>query len=180
MPWLASTFGFAYATMRALCRSYLPFLNLILKTHFTPIWLASSGKVYYKHIIVFSNSGSLLGVCVPFIINQTPAAGGDHCHGPQRAALSGLWGEPTPYVCMYVSMVCGMYVGMYWVRRESTQVHREGGTVISKGKKCSVCDHDGASSQGAGYVRWCSGASLSARRPVRFGLSPVVDQLDPV
>ena len=69
-------------------------------------------------------------VCVPFIINQTPAAGGDHCHGPQRAALSGLWaipstesgpqpllvtynlsslaltpGEPTPYVCMYVSMV---------------------------------------------------------------------------
>ena len=130
MPWLASTFGFAYATMRALCRSYLPFLNLILKTHFTPIWLASSGKVYYKHIIVFSNSGSLLGVCVPFIINQTPAAGGDHCHGPQRAALSGLWaipstesgpqpllvtynlsslaltpGEPTPYVCMYVSMV---------------------------------------------------------------------------
>ena len=22
------------------------------------------------------------GVCVPFIINQTPAAGGDHCHGP--------------------------------------------------------------------------------------------------
>ncbi len=79
---------------------------------------------------------------------------GNHCHGPQRAALSGLWaipstesgpqpllvtynlsslaltpGEPTPYVCMYVSMVCGMYVGMYWVRRESTQVHREGGTV---------------------------------------------------
>ena len=69
-------------------------------------------------------------VCVPFIINQTPAAGGDHCHGPQRAALSGLWaipstesgpqplldtynlsslaltpGEPTPYVCMYVRMV---------------------------------------------------------------------------
>jgi len=27
-------------------------------------------------------------VCVPFIINQTPAAGGDHCHGPQRAAHS--------------------------------------------------------------------------------------------
>jgi hypothetical protein len=76
-------------------------------------------------------------VCVPFIINQTPAAGRDHCHGPQRAALSGLWaipstesgaqpllvtynlsslaltpGEPTPYVCMYVSMVCGMYVGV--------------------------------------------------------------------
>ena len=98
-------------------------------------------------------------VCVPFIINQTPTAGGDHCHGPQRAALSGLWaipstesgpqpllvtynlsslaltpGEPTPYVCMYVSMVCGMYVGMYWVRRESTQVHREGGTVSSKGR----------------------------------------------
>ncbi len=24
-------------------------------------------------------------------------------------------GEPTPYVCRYVSMVCGMYVGMYWV-----------------------------------------------------------------
>ena len=21
-------------------------------------------------------------MCVPFIINQTPAAGGDHCHGP--------------------------------------------------------------------------------------------------
>jgi hypothetical protein len=125
-------------------------------------------------------------VCVPFIINQTPAARGDHCHGPQRAALSGLWaipstesgpqpllvtyilsslaltpGEPTPYVCMYVSMVCGMYVGMWWVRRESTQVHREGGTVSSKGKKCSVCDHDGASSQGASYVGGCSGASLS-------------------
>jgi len=99
------------------------------------------------------------GVCV-FI------TGGDHCHGPQRAALSGLWaipstgsdpqpllvtynlsyfaltpGEPTPYVCMYVSMVCGMYVGMCWVRRESTQVHREGGAVSSKGKTCYLlCD----------------------------------------
>ena len=77
-------------------------------------------------------------VCVPFIINQTPAAGGDHCHGPQRAALSGLWaipstesgpqpllvtynlsslaltpGEPTPYVCMYVSMV---HTHMWYVR----------------------------------------------------------------
>ena len=58
---------------------------------------------------------------------------------------------------MYVSMVCGMYVGMYWVWKESTQVHREGGTVSSKGKKCSVRDHDGASSQGAGSVRRCSG-----------------------
>ena len=67
-----------------------------------------------------------------------------------------------PYVCMYVSMVCGMYVGMYWVRRESTQVHREGGTVSSKGnEKCSVCDYDDTSSQGAVYVRRCSGASLS-------------------
>ena len=82
------------------------------------------------------------GVCVPFIINQTPAAGGDHCHGPQRAAqsaglraipstepgpqpllvtynLSSLAltpGEPTPYVCMYVSMVCGMYVCVYYCR----------------------------------------------------------------
>ena len=56
-------------------------------------------------------------------------------------------GEPTPYVCMYVSMVCGMYMGMYWVRRESTQVHREGGTVSSKGNgKCSVCNYDGTSS----------------------------------
>lgn len=79
-----------------------------------------------------------LTVCVPFIINQTPAAGGDHCHGPQRAALSGLWaipstesgpqpllvtynlsslaltpGEPTPYVCMYVSMV---HTHMWYVR----------------------------------------------------------------
>ena len=77
-------------------------------------------------------------VCVPFIINQTPAAGGDHCHGPQRAAFSGLWaipstesgpqpllvtynlsslaltpGEPTPYVCMYVSMV---HTHMWYVR----------------------------------------------------------------
>ena len=77
--------------------------------------------------------------------------GGDHCHGPQRDALSGLWaipstesgpqpllvtynlsplaltpGEPTPYVCMYV--------GMCWVRGESTQVHRQRGTVSSKGK----------------------------------------------
>jgi hypothetical protein len=34
-------------------------------------------------------------LCVPFIINQTPAAGGDHCHGPQRAALSGLWAIPS-------------------------------------------------------------------------------------
>ena len=50
-----------------------------------------------------------------------------------------------------------MYVGMCWVRRESTQVHREGGTVSSKGNKCSVCNHDGASSQGAGYVRGCGG-----------------------
>ncbi len=70
-------------------------------------------------------------------------------------------GEPTPYVCMYVSMVCGMYVSMCWVKRESTQVHREGGTVVSKGKKSSVCGHDGASSQGTSYVRGCSGASLS-------------------
>jgi hypothetical protein len=37
----------------------------------------------------------LMCVCVPFIINQTPAAGGDHCHGPQRAALSGLWAIPS-------------------------------------------------------------------------------------
>ena len=77
---------------------------------------------------------------------------------------------------MYVSMVCGMYVGMYWVRRESTQVHREGGTVSSKGNnKCSVCSHDGASSQGAGYVRGCGGPCY-----LRFRLSPVLDQLDPV
>ncbi len=78
-------------------------------------------------------------VCVPFIINQTPAAGGPlsrHTH------------------------TCGMYVGMCWVRGESTQVYREGGTVSSKGKKCSVCGDDGASSQGAGYVRGCSGALL--------------------
>ena len=64
--------------------------------------------------------------------------GGDHCHGPQRDALSGLWaipstesgpqppldtynlsslaltpGEPTPYVCMYVSMV---HTHMWYVR----------------------------------------------------------------
>ncbi len=50
-----------------------------------------------------------------------------------------------------------MYVGMCWVRRESTQVHREGGTVSSKGKTCSVRDHDGGGSQGAGSVRRCSG-----------------------
>jgi hypothetical protein len=88
-------------------------------------------------------------------------------------------GEPTPYVCMYVSMVCGMYVGMCWVRRESTQVHREGGKVSSKGKKCSVCDHDGASSQGAGYVRGCSGSFFfSTRVPLvqqgtRWGTSAI-------
>ena len=34
-------------------------------------------------------------MCVPFIINQTPAAGGEHCHGPQRTALSGLWAIPS-------------------------------------------------------------------------------------
>ena len=68
-----------------------------------------------------------------------------------------------------------MYVGMCWVRRESTQVHREGGTVSSKGNKCGVCNHDGASSQRAGYVGECGG-----RRYLRFGLSPVLDQLDPV
>ena len=69
-----------------------------------------------------------------------------------------------------------MYVGMCWVRRESTQVHREGGTVSSKGnEKCSVCYYDGTSSQGAGYVRECGG-----RRYLRFGLSPALDQLDPV
>ena len=79
-------------------------------------------------------------------------------------------GEPTPYVCMYVSMVCSMYVGMYWVRGESTQVHREGGTVSSKGNgKCSVCDYDGTSSQGAGYVRGCSGASLSEVWVIFYG-----------
>ena len=88
-------------------------------------------------------------VCVPFIINQTPAAGGGPCHDPRLAAFPGRWaipltgpgpqpllvtynlsslaltpGEPTPCVCMYVSMVCGVYVGMCWVRGESTQVHR--------------------------------------------------------
>ena len=71
-------------------------------------------------------------VCVPFIINQTPAA------PAPGAALSGLWaipstesgpqpllvtynlsslaltpGEPTPYVCMYVSMV---HTHMWYVR----------------------------------------------------------------
>ena len=61
------------------------------------------------------------------------------------------------------------------MRRESTQVHREGGTVSSKGNEWSVCNHDGASSQRAGYVRECGG-----RRYLRFGLSPVLDQLDPV
>ena len=34
-------------------------------------------------------------MCVPFIINQTPAAGEDHCHGPRRAAFSGLWAIPS-------------------------------------------------------------------------------------
>ena len=68
-----------------------------------------------------------------------------------------------------------MYVGMCWVRRESTQVHREGGTVSSKGNKCSVCNRDGASSQGAGYVRGYGG-----HRYLRLRLSPVLDQLDPV
>jgi hypothetical protein len=42
-------------------------------------------------VFKFLNGKDLLIVCVPFIINQTPAAGGDHCHGPQRAAISGLW-----------------------------------------------------------------------------------------
>jgi hypothetical protein len=75
-----------------------------------------------------------------------------------------------------VSMVCGMYVGMYWVKRESTQVHREGGTVSSKGtKKCSVCSHGGTSSLGTGYVRGCSG-----HRYLGFGLSPMDGQLDPM
>jgi hypothetical protein len=46
------------------------------------------------------------------------------------------------------------------VKGESTQVHREGGTVSSKCKKCSVCGDDGTNSQGAGYVRGCSGSSL--------------------
>jgi hypothetical protein len=84
------------------------------------------------------DSAALVYVCVPFIINQTPAAGEDHVTAPQQAALSGPWAisstesgpqpllvtynlsslaltprEPTPYVCMYVSMVCGMYVGAY-------------------------------------------------------------------
>ena len=69
-----------------------------------------------------------------------------------------------------------MYVGICWVRRESTQVHREGGTVSSKGnEECSVCDYDGTSSQGAGYVRGAVG-----HRYLRFGLSSVDDQLDPV
>ena len=68
-----------------------------------------------------------------------------------------------------------MYVGMCWVKGESTQVHREGGTVSSKGKKCSVCDNDGTKSQGAGYVRGCSG-----HRYLGFGLSPMDGQLDPM
>jgi hypothetical protein len=34
-------------------------------------------------------------VCVPFIINQTPAAGGDHCHGPHEVdgVLTGSTGS---------------------------------------------------------------------------------------
>ena len=130
--------------------------------------------------------------CVCSIYYQpNPSRRGGPCHGPQGSAFSGLpvWsipstesgpqpllvtynlsslaltsGEPTPYVCMYVSMVCGMYVGMCWVRRESTQVHREGGTVSSKGKKCSVCDHDGASSQGAVEVLWKHSSCLTCQR----------------
>ena len=138
-------------------------------------------------------------MCVPFIINQTPAAGGDHCHGPQRAALSGLWaipstesgpqpllvtynlsslaltpGEPTPYVCMYVSMV---HTHMWYVRG---YVLGEGGVNASTSRgrnsnECSVCNHDGASSQRAGYVRECGG-----RRYLRFGLSSMNNQLGPV
>jgi len=88
--------------------------------------------------------------CVCSVYYQpNPSRRGGPCHGPQMDAFSDLWaipstepgpqpllvtynlsslaltpGEPTPYVCMYVSMVCGMYVGMCWVRGESTQVHR--------------------------------------------------------
>jgi len=43
----------------------------------------TNGSTLVK-LILFEKSR----VCVPFIINQTPAAGGDQCHGPQRTALS--------------------------------------------------------------------------------------------
>jgi hypothetical protein len=36
--------------------------------------------------------------------------------GHNLSSLALTPGEPTPYVCMYVSMVCGVYVGMCWVR----------------------------------------------------------------
>ena len=113
-------------------------------------------------VCVFITAGPR-GVCVPFIINQTPAAGGDHCHGPQRAAhsaglraipstepgpqppldtynLSSLAltpGEPTPYVCMYVSMV---HTHMWYVRGYVlgeggvNASNRQRGTASSKGK----------------------------------------------
>ena len=34
-------------------------------------------------------------MCVPFIIYQTPAAGGTIVTAPKRAALSGLWAIPS-------------------------------------------------------------------------------------
>jgi hypothetical protein len=38
---------------------------------------------------------AMSAVCVPFIINQTPAAGGDHCHGGLRSRVCGQSLRPS-------------------------------------------------------------------------------------
>ena len=113
-----------------------PLLSLVFRTEDVCVFYLLQ-DLYTK---LFAGGGEWRTcVCVSFIINQTPATGGDHCHGPQRAAhsaglraipstepgpqpllvtykLSSLAvtpGEPTPYVCMYVSMV---HTHMWYVR----------------------------------------------------------------
>ena len=59
------------------------------------VWNKWVDFFFRDHIATFGDlfepffSSVSVSPCVPFIINQTPAAGGDHCHGPQRTAHSG-------------------------------------------------------------------------------------------
>jgi hypothetical protein len=74
-------------------------------------------------------------VCVPFIINQTPAAGGDHCHGPQRAAAvrSRVCGQslqtesgPQPLLVTYnlSSLVNTVPFDLGTIKKTQTQLFR--------------------------------------------------------
>ena len=67
----------------------------------------------------------------------------------------------THPLCVYVREYGMLYVRGYVLGEEGVNVSTSRGrnSKLKGNKKCSVCDYDGTSSQGVGYVRGCSGAS---------------------